>query len=146
LYAVQDWMTREVLTLSPMDELGKARDVFATAGIRHLPVLEDGKLVGLLSQRDYLRASANLPGAASLGIPVGQVMTRKVRTVRPGTPLRRAARVMLGRKLGCLPVLDADGTLVGILTEADLAALAEELITELDRVTVPLQQLQSPPG
>lgn len=141
MYAVRDRMTREPWTVSPSDDLGVAHDVLGTANVRHLPVVEDGKLVGLLTQRDWLRASANLPEALARGRKVAEVMRRDVVTVRPGTPLRRAARLMLGRKLGCLPVLDREGTLVGLLTESDLASLAGELIAELDRVAVPLAQL-----
>lgn len=141
MYAVRDRMTHEVLTLSPDDDLAVAHDLFATGNVRHLPVLADGKLVGLLTQRDLIRASANLPPAVVRGLKAEEVMRRDLVTVRPGTPLRRAARLMLGRKIGCLPVLEAGGKLVGILTESDLAELAEELITELDRVTVPLSQM-----
>lgn len=141
MYAVRDRMTHQVLTLSPEDDLGIAHDLLTTGNIRHLPVVKDGKLVGLVTQRDLIRASSNLPPAVVRGLRAEEVMQRAVVTVRPGTPLRRAARLMLRRKIGCLPVLEANGKLVGILTEADLAELAEELITELDRVTVPFSQL-----
>lgn len=141
MYAVRDRMTPQVITVAPSDALAVAHELLLTARVRHLPVVQDGKLVGILTQRDLIRASSNLPPALTRGVPVEEVMQKKVLTVRPNTPLRRAARLMLTRKIGCLPVVNQAGALVGILTEADLAELAEELISELDRVTVPLHQL-----
>ena len=137
MYAVRDRMTQKVVTVAPGDALAQAHELLITAKIRHLPVVEQGKLVGLLSQRDLLRVTSNRPAALTQGIPVSEMMTRELITVRPGTPLRRAARLILERKMGCLPVVDGTGTLVGILTESDLAELAKELLSELERVTLP---------
>ena len=101
--------------------------------IRHLPVLdEDGKLCGIVSQRDMFRgalAQALGYGTAAQGkvlamLRVKEVMTTEVVTIPPDAALAEAARTMLERKIGCLPVLDGGRRLVGILTESDFVALA----------------------
>lgn len=96
-------------------------------GIRHLPVVENGRLVGIFSDRD-LRTVSPSP-ATSLSaweisyllakLTVGEVMTRFVMTVAPDSPVTEAAALMLGRKIGALPVVDAQ-RVVGILTQTDV--------------------------
>lgn len=130
---VADVMTREVATLNRNDEVSLAGDVMELGRIRHMPVLDEdtGVLVGVLSQRDmFAGALARAFGYGSAAqrrilktIPVKEVMSTEPVTTLPQTPLRDAARVMLERKIGCLPVL-VDGKLVGILTESDFVALA----------------------
>lgn len=130
---VADVMAQEVTTLRRNDRLSVADDVMRLGRIRHLPVLDDesGALVGIVSQRDLFRGAL----ARSLGygthaqqkmmnlLLVKEVMTSDVVTVSPDVPLEQAARTMLERKLGCLPVVER-GRLVGILTESDFVALA----------------------
>jgi CBS domain-containing protein len=130
---VADVMTREVATLNRNDEVSLAGDVMELGRIRHMPVLDEdtGVLVGVLSQRDmFAGALARAFGYGSAAqrrilktIPVKEVMSTEPVTTLPQTPLRDAARVMLERKIGCLPVVE-DGKLVGILTESDFVALA----------------------
>ncbi|HSN15474.1 MAG TPA: CBS domain-containing protein, partial [Anaeromyxobacteraceae bacterium] len=62
------------------------------------------------------------------------VMTKEPTSVRPATALSNAARLMLERKFGCLPVCDQDGTLVGIVTEADFVRFAADVVRDLDLV------------
>ena len=130
---VKDIMVREVATLNRNDELSLADDVMRLGRIRHLPVLDEdsGELVGIVSQRDLFRGA--LVRAFGYGetaqrrvmktIPVKEVMTTEPVTIAPGASLSDAARLMLDRKIGCLPVVESDA-LVGILTEADFVALA----------------------
>jgi CBS domain-containing membrane protein len=114
--AVRDVMTREVLTVAPEEAADLGAQIMSLGRIRHLPVVEaDGRLVGMLSQRDVLRVEA--------GRTAGDVMTRDVRTVAPDTSLLEAAETMQRFKIGSLPVME-DGRLVGILTEADFVDLA----------------------
>jgi CBS domain-containing protein len=126
-------MTREVTTLRRNDKLSLADDLMSMKRVRHLPVLDDESddLVGIVSQRDLFRGAL----ARSLGygqkaqrrmldmLVVKDVMTNQVIHTGPDTPLAEAARSMLERKIGCLPVLE-DGRLVGILTESDFVGLA----------------------
>jgi CBS domain-containing membrane protein len=131
---VRDVMTTaEVVTLKRNDKLTLADDVMRLGRIRHLPVLDDDgeHLVGIVSQRDLFR------GALAQALGYGQyahrklldtflvkdVMTTEVITISPDTPLVEAARILMQRKIGCLPVVE-DGSLAGIITESDFVALA----------------------
>ncbi len=104
-----------------------AKHILDVKGIRHLPVVSGGKLVGMITDRDIRR---NLPSPThSLGIhelsylleklQVQTVMTREVISVTPETSIQAAANLLLGHKIGGLPVLDGE-RLVGIITEVDL--------------------------
>ena len=129
---VRDVMTPDVTTLQRNDKLTLADDIMRLGRIRHLPVLdEDGQLAGILTQRDLFRGA--LAKALGYGeraqrqlmdtLVVKEVMTSEVLTTTPDTPLAEAAKVLVERKIGCLPVVDG-GRLIGIITEADFVALA----------------------
>ncbi|MGO9452750.1 MAG: CBS domain-containing protein [Candidatus Binataceae bacterium] len=130
---VKDIMTSEGTTLKRNDKLTLADDLMRLGRIRHLPVLDDDEqeLVGIVSQRDLFRdALARALGYGQRGrrkildtFAIKEVMVTDVITAAPETSLADAARVMLERKIGCLPVVK-DGRLVGILTESDFVALA----------------------
>jgi CBS domain-containing membrane protein len=129
---VRDVMTAQVTTLKRNDKLTLANDVMQLGRIRHLPVLDDDdeQLAGIVSQRDLFR------GALAQALGYGQHASRKlldtfavkdimatdVITTSPDTPLVDAARVLMERKIGCLPVVDK-GRLFGIITEGDFVAL-----------------------
>lgn len=123
---VKDIMTTDVVTLEVDENLDVADTVMNLARIRHLPVVNDGKLVGLVTHRDLLAAQASTmtPEDADLNkyVMARQIMRSDVRTVDSETSVLEAARVMKEFKYGCLPVVD-DGTLVGIITEADFLDL-----------------------
>lgn len=137
---VRDLMTTDVVTLDADESLLLADDVMRLGRIRHLPVVEGRRLVGLVTHRDLLRASvSSLAGLsrseeASIkrAIPVREVMQMEVTTIAADKPALDAARLLLERKLGCLPVIGEDGSLVGILTEADFVTLARRFL-ELQR-------------
>jgi CBS domain-containing protein len=131
--SVADFMTKDLVTVRATDDVALAESLLRLGGIRHLPVVQDGKLVGLLTQRDLLRSGeAGRPSARER--PVAEVMTREVTTVKPATGLAHAAKIMLERKFGCLPVCDEDGALVGIVTEADFVRFAADVVSDLDIV------------
>ncbi len=129
---IRDAMTPEVTTLKRNDKLTLADDIMHLGRIRHLPVLDDDgqQLVGIVSQRDLFRGAL----ATALGygqsaqrklldtLLVKEVMSTDVITTGPSTPLVEAARVLVERKIGCLPVVEG-GHLVGILTEGDFVAM-----------------------
>lgn len=129
---VDEVMQRDVASLESGERLDLAQDIMRLGRVRHMPVLARGKLVGLVSDRDLLAAS--LSKALDFGaqerrnflrsVPVDQVMSTALITVRPDADLREAARTMLGRKVGCLLVTDEAGELLGILTESDLVRAA----------------------
>ncbi len=124
---VKDRMHEALLTVAPDAGLAEAADLIAKHSIRHLPVVRGDRLVGILTDRDLREAWPSQ--ATSLAIreirykmdkvPVSEVMSKPVVTVTPRTPLSEAARLMQERKIGALPVVDAE-RLVGILTESDL--------------------------
>jgi CBS domain-containing protein len=129
---VRDLMSSVPKTLGRNDQLSLADDLMRAERIRHLPILdEEGRLCGIVSQRDLFRGAL----AAALGygdlaqrkllgtLVTKEVMATDVVTTTPDTPLADAARLMLERKVGCLPVLDGE-RLVGILTEGDFVRAA----------------------
>ena len=136
---VSEFMTKDLVTVRESDDVALAESLLRLGGIRHLPVVRQGKLVGILTQRDILRSgSSGKPIAREL--PVSDVMTREPTTVRPAMGLAHAARLMLERKYGCLPVCDEEGTLVGIVTEADFVRFAADVVRDLDLVAEAVRQ------
>jgi len=120
---VKDSMTRNAVVVSPETTAAEALALCRERRIRHLPVLEDGRLVGIVSDRDLRSATpalGDLNRAAALKeIRVSDVMARDVTTARPDDPIEVAANCMREAKIGCLPVV-ADDRLVGILTASDV--------------------------
>lgn len=129
--SVGDFMSRELVTVEESDDLLLAEQMLRLGGFRHLPVVRERKLVGLLTHRDLLRSAASREAKTT---QAHEVMTRELTTVRPGTSLVHAARVMLANKFGCLPVCEEDGTVVGIITEADFVRFAADMVQDLDLV------------
>jgi len=117
---VRDIMTTAVVTVAPDATLAQVCEVMHGRNIRHLPVVEGGRLVGVITDRDVHSATSALCLAPSnpLGL-VRDAMTREVRTAHPMDPVEDAARTMRSLKIGCLPVLDGDA-LTGIITGIDL--------------------------
>lgn len=111
---VRDVMTRELVTIAPKTSCDEARSLMEVHGVRHLPVVESGRLIGIVSHSD-VRCSS--PRAAS-GV-AADVMTAPPVTVSSATRVERAARLMLRSHFGSLPVVDR-GTLTGIVTYTDL--------------------------
>lgn len=125
--SVAQVMTRDPVTVSPADSIRVAIDRMRARNCRRLPVVENGLLVGIISDRD-LRRAANSPLVLRERwqddfmldhIPVRAAMTPGPVTVSPQTPMVEAARLMSQRKLGGLPVVEGEA-LVGIVTETDL--------------------------
>lgn len=126
---VADLMSRSVKTLARNDKLSIADTLMRAARIRHLPVVDEGRVVGIVSQRDlFFNALVRALGFGSAArdrmldsIVVKEVMTEDVVTTTPDVEVRVAAKVMVDRKIGCLPVVDAEA-LVGILSESDIVS------------------------
>jgi acetoin utilization protein AcuB len=116
---VADWMQRPVHTVTPVTSTAEAVALLREHRIRHLPVTDADRVVGVVTDRDLLGAPPDLPVSAS--------MSRPVQVVSPRTGIDRAARLLFDRRIGCLPVIE-DGMLVGILTQTDaVAALVDVL-------------------
>jgi len=116
---VRDVMTStRLVTACPDDGLALAAQMMLWSNSRHLPVVREGQVVGVVSQRDLVgRDRAGRTAAAALA--VRDVMHGPAVTVNADAPLAEAVSLMFERKLGCLPVL-ANGSLVGIITTTDL--------------------------
>jgi CBS domain-containing protein len=125
-------MRCEVATTTPKETLDLTQDIMSLGRVRHLPVLDGGRLVGILSHRDFLAASLTKaldfdPASRRSflhSVQVGEVMTKDPVTVGPETTLSRAAAILVQRKIGCLPVVASDGTLLGLVTDTDLLQAA----------------------
>ena len=123
---VRDLMTAKPITVDPETPMLEARQRMVAERIRHLVVVEDARVVGIVNDRDI---RLNLPSpATSLSVwelnyllaklTVGGVMSTGVLVVDPDRPAADAARIMMEHKIGALPVVD-QGRLVGIVTESD---------------------------
>ena len=140
---VRNWMTSSPTTVSSATSVASAREIVVARRIRHLPVCDDGQLVGIVTDRDIRMA---LPSAAAklsvwearhmldiLG--VADVMTRSVITITEYAPIAEAVRLMVAHRIGALPVT-REGRLVGILSETDLlGAFAAVLGQPVDLTT-----------
>ena len=124
---VQDLMHAPVISVGESDELDRVEELFREKGIRHLPVTRGHRLVGLISHRDYLVACQRARHQSE-PIWASEFMNHDVVTVTPDTPAHEAAKRMLDRKIGCLPVVSSAGTLVGIVTETDFVHYARQLL------------------
>ena len=125
---VQNWMTEEIVTISPEESVLTAQEVMRGRGIRRLPVVQEGKLVGIITQGDVQEA---LPSDAAgdlweldylhplAKITVAEVMSQDPLTVSPKATIEEAALAMRKNKVGGLPVVE-DDRLVGIITESDI--------------------------
>ncbi len=124
---VADLMRADVITVTRKDSFRHAMNLIRQQGIRHLPVVEGKRLVGIVTDRDIRQASPS--AATSLEIhelhyllekvSVNEIMSKKVVTVTPSTDVRDAAKLLLKHKIGGLPVVRGE-TLVGIITETDI--------------------------
>jgi CBS domain-containing protein len=120
-------MTEKIVTISADDSLSTVEDIMTLGRVRHMPVVRGGVLVGVVSQRDLLRASlSNLTSFGSEqrrafleAVEIRRVMSSPAITIAPEATPEQAALVMAERKIGCLPVVSGDA-LVGMLTETDL--------------------------
>ncbi|MFT4624577.1 MAG: acetoin utilization protein AcuB [Myxococcota bacterium] len=114
---VRDWMTPSPSSVSPDLPLDEVVDRMYQGSFRHVPVVEGGRVVGLISYTDLIRVGFGDDLPSNEGC-ARDVMVGPVATTTPQTPLAEAASLMLAEKYGCLPVVQGD-QLVGILTDTD---------------------------
>lgn len=132
---VSERMSRPVICVSPDEPINEVLAMFRKEHIRRAPVMKDGKLIGIVSERDLLNAAPS--SATTLNVwelnyliskvKIKDVMSKKVITVDQDTPIEEAARIMADKKIGGLPVLSGE-KVVGIITETDLFKVFLELM------------------
>jgi len=128
---VRDLMSQPAVTVGPTGPLREVIQLMEAKNIRHVAVVDSGRLLGLLSHRDVLRSQeGSLSGALSTEqthmnrwIEARWVMTKEVRTVYPDTPALEAALTLRSHGYGCVPVVE-QGKLVGMLTDSDFLEYA----------------------
>jgi CBS domain-containing protein len=122
---VEEVMCRQVLTCFPTDTLNRAAQLMWEQDCGCLPVVNDkGELVGVITDRDVCMA-AYIRGVTLRGATVGSVMSQRVVSCRIGENIEQAERLMTAKAVRRVPVLNAAGALVGMLTLGDLARFAE---------------------
>ena len=125
---VADWMTTNVITTNPMTAISAAHQLMQEKQIRRLPVVDNGKLVGIITIGDVREASPSDATTLSIWelnylwsqLTVQKVMTRNTLTVNPTTPILDAAEKMLDHNVSGLPVVNDKHQLVGVITESDI--------------------------
>lgn len=125
---VKDCMSTNVVTADPNTSLPEANRLMRDNEIRRLPVVDDGRLIGIISMTDVYEAEPS--DATSLSVwevnyllertRVHEIMTRDVITISPDASMSEAARDMLEKKIGGLPVVGDGDKLIGIITESDI--------------------------
>ena len=126
---IKDWMSKSPVTAKPSTSIMKAAKLMKENGFRRLPVIDDdGRLVGIVSDRDIKEASPSKATTLDMHelyyllseIKVGDIMTKTVITVGPDDTVEKAAVLMLRHNVGGMPVVDAKGLVVGVITDSDI--------------------------
>lgn len=132
---VGERMSHPVITVSPETPIHDVLVMFKKEHIRRAPVVNNGKLVGIVTENDLLNASPSTVTSLSVWemnyliskVTIKQVMTKKVKSIDVSTPIEEAARIMADLKIGGMPVM-RDGKVVGMITETDLFKIFLELM------------------
>jgi len=131
---VKNWMSREVITVTPDTSLTKLHRLMTDYKIRRIPVIKKGRLAGIVTLGDIREAEPS--GATSLSIweinyliaklQAKDIMTRNPVTISPEATVGEAAKLMLQHKVSGLPVVDEDNRVIGIITESDIFRMVVE--------------------
>jgi CBS domain-containing protein len=125
---------REIWSVDAGEPVLAAIRMMAERGVGALPVLQDGRLAGIVSERDYAR-KVILMGRASADTPVSQIMSSPVVTVTPEERVRRCMELMTEKRIRHLPVVDAGGRLIGMVSIGDLVrAVIEEQAATIEQL------------
>ncbi|HZH14230.1 MAG TPA: CBS domain-containing protein [Archangium sp.] len=142
-HVVDDFMTRSVHTIGARSPLTEAHRIMNEHAIRHLPVLEGGKLRGVVSMRD-LHLIETLKGVDPKEVAVEEAMAQEAYTVPPGTALLEVARTMAMHKYGSA-VIARDGKVEGIFTTIDALRALEEILSSPGAEAAPTRRRKTTP-
>ena len=145
---VGERMSRPVIAVSPDTSINEALAMFKKEHIRRAPVVKNGKLVGIVSEKDLLNASPS--DATTLSIwemhyLISKVKIKDVMSKKVDTPIEEAARIMADKKIGGLPVMDGE-RVVGMITETDLFKIFLELMGARDKGIRVTASIEDKPG
>jgi acetoin utilization protein AcuB len=150
---VRKKMKKDLVTVTKDERMTVAKKIMKEKSIRHLPVVDGKKLVGLLTNMDVRKAEAS--PATSLEIrelhylldklTVGEIMTRNVITISPDVSIEEAAILLHDNKIGCLPVVE-DGNLAGIITENDIMEILIDVMGMKEKGSRLEVQVDDKPG
>jgi len=125
---VQDWMSKDLVTIEEDTSIMKASKIMKQKDIQHLPVLKQGRLVSIVSDRDLKEAAPSKATTLDIHemyylldkVTVKSLMPKQLFTIAPGDTVEKAAAVMLKHHISALPVVDAKSALAGIITKGDI--------------------------
>lgn len=128
---VRDWMTHEVLTIPPGTSLAEAHKLMVEKRVRRLPVVDQNRLVGIITLGDVRGAEPSRASSLSIWeandllakLKVSEIMTRNPTVIQENVSIGEAAQIMFEKKFSGLPVIDKSGQLTGIITESDIFRL-----------------------
>jgi acetoin utilization protein AcuB len=134
---VRDIMGTKLVTISAGDRLSTVEDIMTLGHVRHMPVVQGGRLVGVVSERDLLRSSLSVFSehrdaerrAFLHVVEIGRVMSTPPIVIGPDATIMEAALIMAEKKIGCLPVVEREA-LVGMVTETDVLRWVAEVALE----------------
>lgn len=127
---VRQYMSRPVRTVTAQVDYRRAFDLLHAHGIHHLPVVEGKRVIGIVAHRDLLIAAAHF---GSTDVPVGEIMKSPPVCISEDADIKQAARLLVLNHIGSLPVIDDEGTLIGILTETDIFKIMAGMIGALPK-------------
>ena len=125
---VKEWMSRGLITVAPNATLDEALKLMETNKIRRLPVVDGGKLVGIVTDRDLMKVSPSPATTLSKyelnyileKIIIKDIMSKKLYTINQNSTIEEAALILFNEKIGGIPVVEDSGAIVGVITETDL--------------------------
>lgn len=133
---VRDYMTADPVTLEPEETLMRVLELMRLRGVRHIPVVLAGKLVGLVAEGDVKRAEPSTLSESQEDFnrvmeqtPIARIMIHEPLTVTADTPLLKAAETLFATKYGSMPVMEGDRC-IGILTDNDLLRALVDILRE----------------
>jgi len=141
MITIDEFMTSDPYTLRENDSLNDARAIMTEKNIRHIPITNsDQHLLGLITQRDILAATdpsskqqtKSAPHEGDTDIKLSEIMIQDVSTIHTSAPLRQAAIYIQSHKYGCLPVVNDNDCLVGIITDSDFIDIAINLLEQVE--------------
>ncbi len=137
---IEQFMTSDPITAGTDTNMEEAMQLMRLHQIRHLPVVEDAKLVGIVTERDIRRASPSLLSGIDQeeyksvlqSTPISRIMTREPLTVTRDTPLVEVVRLLFQKKFGSLPIVE-DHAIIGIFTDYDALKVLLKVLSNVSR-------------